>query len=147
MTCKEAPALNLGTTHEFYVLNSEAYSSTKAPLSGLLKYKQTQEVDANDELVTIIDDEVSAINVDPKQVSEMESVMSVPDAYRLHYEAKIYKAREEGLAEGEAAGKAEGEALMSRLTDWLLDANRLDDLRRSTKDADFSAKLIQEMNG
>ncbi|MGI6500190.1 MAG: hypothetical protein ACOX1S_04770 [Anaerostipes sp.] len=54
----------------------------------------------------------------------------------------------EGLAKGHTSGLAEGltkgESRFSKLTESLLDDNRLDDLKRATKDTTFKAKLYKE---
>ncbi|MGI6501343.1 MAG: hypothetical protein ACOX1S_10780 [Anaerostipes sp.] len=50
----------------------------------------------------------------------------------------------EGLAEGLAKGLTEGESRFSRLTEFLLDDNRLNDLKKATKDTTFRATLYKE---
>ena len=50
----------------------------------------------------------------------------------------------DGWKTGHANGQKNGLDLASELTQCLLDANRLEDLRRSTKDKKFRQKLLKE---
>ncbi|MDD3747560.1 MAG: hypothetical protein PHD70_13950, partial [Anaerostipes sp.] len=54
------------------------------------------------------------------------------------------EAKELGLAEGLAEGLTKGESRFSKLTESLLDDNRLDDLKKATKDTTFRATLYKE---
>jgi len=52
--------------------------------------------------------------------------------------------REEGLKEGIEQGIEKGIAQMNELTRLLLDAGRLEDLKRVTQDKDFQETLLKE---
>ncbi|MDD3747700.1 MAG: hypothetical protein PHD70_14665 [Anaerostipes sp.] len=56
----------------------------------------------------------------------------------------LAKGRTVGLTEGLAKGRTEGESRFSRLTEFLLDDNRLNDLKKATKDTTFRATLYKE---
>ncbi|MDD3186755.1 MAG: hypothetical protein PHT76_15855, partial [Anaerostipes sp.] len=52
--------------------------------------------------------------------------------------------QEEAKELGRSEGRSEGESRFSRLTEFLLDDNRLDDLKRATKDTTFRTTLYKE---
>lgn len=64
----------------------------------------------------------------------------------------VRNAKEQGIAEGLSLGKeqgiaegmTEGSARFARLTSLLLDADRLDDLKRATEDEAFREVLYRE---
>ncbi len=59
--------------------------------------------------------------------------------------AERKKAREEGHAEGHAEGLAEGEARFAKLTQFLLQSNRMDDLTRALTDAAYRKSLYEQL--
>ena len=73
----------------------------------------------------------------------------------LEYETKDIlnqgrkEGKEEGIAEGRAEGKAEGktetQTQINKLNEILIEAGRLEDLKRSTKDTKFQEQLIKEL--
>ena len=64
--------------------------------------------------------------------------------------AERKKAREEGRAEGRAEGLtegfAEGEACFAKLTRFLLESGRSDDLSRAVTDPEYRKKLYLQHN-
>ena len=52
---------------------------------------------------------------------------------------------EKGIAQGIEQGIEQGTDVINRLNDILLESNRLDDLKRSTKDKKYQKKLIEEL--
>jgi hypothetical protein len=50
-----------------------------------------------------------------------------------------------GIIEGENKGKIETTERLNKLIEILMDAERYDDLKRSTKDKDFQNKLLDEL--
>ncbi len=72
--------------------------------------------------------------------------MTVEHSHR----AGLNQARKEGMAEGIELGLAEGEARgaekFAKLADILLDAGRIDDLKRASNDAAYRDTLFQEFH-
>lgn len=57
----------------------------------------------------------------------------------------IEEGKIEGIKEGKKEGIKEGESYINRLNSILLDAERLDDLAKATKDHEYQKKLIREL--
>ncbi|MBR4992765.1 MAG: hypothetical protein IKY04_00795 [Lachnospiraceae bacterium] len=73
---------------------------------------------------------------DPRVSEEVEKVMG----------GNVYKTRSEILLEeGMEKGREEGREEINALTAFLIDNNRLDDLKRATKDSEYQEKLLEEM--
>ena len=53
--------------------------------------------------------------------------------------------REEALEQGIEQGIIQGMNTINELNDYLIRENRIDDLRRSTTDSEFQAKLLSEL--
>ncbi len=53
--------------------------------------------------------------------------------------------REEALEQGIEQGVERGISTINELNDYLIRENRIDDLRRSTTDPDFQARLLSEL--
>ena len=53
--------------------------------------------------------------------------------------------RREGKREGRREGKREEKQFMSTMITHLLDADRIDDLRRAAKDAAYCQQIFQEL--
>lgn len=83
---------------------------------------------------------VEDANKDRKWVDGVFSVSTIEED--LKREIRI--ARKVGLREGREEGLAQGEVRFGQLADRLLDANRLDDLKRATADAAFRDALFAE---
>lgn len=55
------------------------------------------------------------------------------------------KATQALIDEGMEKGMEKGTSLINQLNDILLETNRLDDLKRATKDPEYQKKLIEEL--
>ena len=93
-----------------------------------------------------IDRAVTRANADRKWVGKVWSVSTIEenDARRRRIELRM--ARAEGREEGVAEGAVQGEARFAALADRLLEAGRLDDLKRATADAAFRNMLFKELS-
>ena len=86
------------------------------------------------------------------EMSEEEKVREECEARERYYcEQKAAErigrteGRIEGLREGEIKGRQEERILLNELTKKLIEANRLDDLKRATIDSEYQQKLIMEL--
>lgn len=167
--CVDESTCDCNCGAHWMVLNSKAYG--KLPdgrLRDLLKYVDSGK-SSGDGLVSKIDSAVHDMNRDASWVDSAYWSVSgiVEDAEReVRIARRYYKkeglregrelglsqglaeGRAKGHAEGKAEGRAEGRAEADRqyktLIDRLLDAGRLDDLRKMTDDAAYRQKLCAE---
>ncbi|MBR5945049.1 MAG: hypothetical protein IKZ94_08900 [Lachnospiraceae bacterium] len=77
---------------------------------------------------------------DPRVSEEVEKVMG-GNVYKTRSEILL----EEGMERGMEKGREEGREEINALTAFLIDNNRLDDLKRATKDSEYQEKLLEEM--
>lgn len=159
-TCKEAPHVAVGCAAHWVVLNASAYGRVEGNdgLRSLLKYVATDEVPVGDAFLAEVDDEVARNNRDKAVIGMMIDTMTM-----LKQEARV-QGRAEGRAEGHAEGHAEGRAegleegraeglekgkaagmdQYGALVAALLDAGRVEDVRRASADAAFRDRLFAE---
>ena len=86
------------------------------------------------------------------EMSEEEKIREECEARERYYcEQKAaerigrIEGRIEGRREGEIKGRREERILLNELTKKLIEANRLDDLKRATTDSEYQQKLITEL--
>lgn len=91
---------------------------------------------ASDELTCELDAVVAGINSDSRRWQKVDGFMS----QEMNWANRVYAARQEGLAEGEA----KGEARMAELFDRLAAADRVPDYAKATKDAAYRDSLMRE---
>ena len=65
--------------------------------------------------------------------------------YEYDEELHFRTLREEGHAEGFAKGLEQGENRVNRLNSILIDAGRIDDLKRASKDKSYQEQLMSEL--
>lgn len=141
--CEEAPGADLKTGQSWVVLNAQAWRD--APTEGLrnlLEYVSNRRspVESADPLVARIDAKVERANRDSEWKEKAMGFMTL----EMDHRARERYAKEQGLEQGLAEGEAIGEARYGRLTEALLAAGRVDDLRHAVKDAAFRQQLYQE---
>lgn len=89
--------------------------------------------------------EVVRTQNDVKQDQEKEgALMTVQNWVNEEAIAARQEGREEGRREGREEGLKEGAVRFGKLTSILLDANRIDDLKRATANPDFTERLYKE---
>ena len=150
----------VGCAAHWVVLNASAYGRVEGNdgLRSLLKYVATDEVPVGDAFLAEVDDEVARNNRDKAVIGMMIDTMTM-----LKQEARV-QGRAEGRAEGHAEGRAEGHAeghaegraegleegraagmdQYGALVAALLDAGRVEDVRRASADAAFRDRLFAE---
>ncbi len=142
--CEEASDVALETGQTWVVLNSCAWrcASTEG-LRNLLEYVSNRKspVKGADPLVARIDAEVAKANRDIAWKEKAMGFMTL----EMDHRARERYAREKGIEQGIVEGEAIGEERNSRLTEALLAADRIDDLRRAAEDASFRRQLYQEL--
>ena len=142
--CEEASDVALETGQTWAVLNSCAWrcASTEG-LRNLLEYVSNRKspVKGADPLVARIDAEVAKANRDIAWKEKAMGFMTL----EMDHRARERYAREQGVEQGIIEGEAIGEERNSRLTEALLAADRIDDLRRAAEDASFRRQLYQEL--
>ncbi len=106
-------------------------------LKSLLKYVYGKSVE-DDSLVESIDTKVKAFNQNKDWKEQSMGFMSLEH----HYAAQVITAREEGLEQG----REESAVRYSKLIDLLLDAHRIDDLKRAADDNAYRESLFKELN-
>lgn len=151
-TCEEAPNAKVEAGQCWVVLNAQAWRD--APTEGLrnlLEYvsKRKTPVESADPLVARIDAEVDRANRDSAWKEEAMGFMTLEmdnrACERYAKEQGLKQGLAEGLEQGLAEGEAIGEARYGHLTEALLAAGRVDDLRHAAKDADFRQQLYREL--
>ena len=111
---------------------------------------KTGEVPTDDVFLVEIDEEVGRNNRDKAVIGMMIDTMTM-----LKQEARVQgraegraegreEGREEGRAEGKAEGREEGIERYGLLVNSLLDAGRVDDIRKASADPAFRDSLFAE---
>ncbi len=139
------------------ILNSKA-PAEKVPegLRPLFRYINTQEVDPEDRLVKEIHDRVLKYQGD----GEVEYNMTLEEEFmrqltkvrraaeeegqRIGHEAGLKIGHEAGLKMGHEAGRKEERERLNQLNDLLLEQDRFEDLKRSTKEPAYQQLLLEE---
>ena len=164
--CLQDFSLETELKQHFIILNTSAYMKAENDnMQALLEYINDGIVNDN-KFVKELDNLVGQANEDKAWVSNMwEGISLLEDveirtkdveARERNAEAreKKAKAREKEAKAREKEAKArekEAEARTAiaernnKLTDYLLDQNRIDDLKRCTKDAEFKQQIMKEL--
>lgn len=124
----EEPGKFLATDAHWMALNASAWNKANGRLSELLHYIKDGSV-GNDSLVQSINSSVLERNMDPKRKAEM---MKYVTGHMLDSELD------------KAEGRAEGRAEINKLTEKLINDNRLEELKRSYKDKELQQQLLVE---
>lgn len=153
MRCAEDDACMIGSGFTWLAMNCPAYRKERdSHLASVMGYISADIIDASDRLVCSMAEAVEDANKDRKWVDGVFSVSTIEEDLRR----EIRIARKVGLREGEAQGLekgvaqgrqeglVQGEIRFGQLADRLLDADRLDDLKRATADATFRDVLFAE---
>ena len=140
--CDEVPGLELGSGTQKLFFNTTACEKSTLPkdVERLYNYINTGKPD--DELTEALDDAVRVARMDNELRGEyMRTELFIQDA--------IYEGRkigeEEGRKIGEEEGRKEATEELNALSAFLIDNNRLEDLRRATQDPEFQQELLEEM--
>jgi predicted transposase/invertase (TIGR01784 family) len=149
MICEEDNSIDTGFGEHFIFLNTKAYDNAKTlALKSLLEYIENGIVN-DDDFVKQLDTLVKKANKDKAWVSNMWEGVTFEDTIRneIHALKRVAKAAEQKAeAEKSAREAAESKAEQNnKLTDYLLDNDRIEDLKRCTKDPEFKRKLIEEL--
>ena len=133
----------------FIALNTTAYKNLEnTPLRSLLEYINDGTVNS-DKLSKTLDELVKDANKDKRWVSGVWKGLTREENWAIDrqiYQNKIDDAEAARVAEA----KARAEAVAAReaeikFTDTLLDQNRIDDLKRASKDPEFKQRLMKEL--
>lgn len=135
---------------EIYVLELKKLPPEDQNEQGLIKWMRFIKAESKEELrkMTEQDEYIE------EAYKELERI-SLDEQKRLEYETRLKNRRdkhamlqyatEQGRAEGEALGRAEGEARINKLIICLLKQGRNDDLARAASDSEYQAKLLKEL--
>lgn len=110
----------------------------------LLEYVHTNEA-GDDGLIHRIQDAVREANADAGWRESAVGFMTVEHDHRAQMHGARLEGLEQGLSQGLEQGREEGAQLFGRLVDELLDAGRLDDLKRAADDAAYREALLTEL--
>lgn len=146
MTCQEDADFDPGCDMTWIALNASCWEKCEnEALRTMLEYVWSGKV-SDSPFVENIDRLVKRANENSAWKEDAMGLMTLEH----HMQAQISHAKKEGLAEGMTKGEAKGiieeSARYNRLIDVLLDANRLDDLRRAANDEAFRNQLFREFS-
>ncbi len=149
-TCLEDATVDIADESHWLVLNASAWDKdADEKRSGLLEYIHSGNVQ-DDALVKKISTVVEKVNSDAQWRERAMGFMTVEHSHRAGLSQARKEGIELGLAEGEARGiakgEAQGEARFAKLADILLDAGRIDDLKRASNDATYRDALFREFH-
>lgn len=115
------------------ILNSTS-PAEKVPesLRSLFRYVNTQEVDSDDTFVQTIHDRVLKYQSDEEVV------------YNMTLEEEYLRRETKAERKGRAEGRAEATDRLNKLNNLLLDAGRMDDLKKSLNDSAYQQQLLAE---
>ncbi|MCI8305186.1 Rpn family recombination-promoting nuclease/putative transposase [Adlercreutzia muris] len=138
--CLETPDLSMGDDSHWIVLNASASEGAASPdLRDLLHYVRTGRAEGS--LSRQIDSFVEEYNRDREWVTR---VLTYEQDTKIRCRRAKEEGREEGLREGLREGREEGRDELGALMAVLLDAGRIDDARRASKDAAYRDGLMRE---
>lgn len=160
--CMEQGRVDVRDRSHWLVLNASAWSKDEvAARASLLEYVHTGAW-PEDDLIRQIDASVQSANQDREWRRSAMGFMTVEHDHRARMYAAtrrgleqgrtegLAKGRERGLEEGRQEGRTEGrqqgEQAFASLADKLLDAGRVDDLKRATHDERFRQSLFEEFH-
>ena len=152
MLCKDDISINSEFGEHFIFLNTQAYMNAQSPaLKALLNYINDGTVCDEDEFVKQLDNLVEQANKDKAWVSDMwegvtfeETIENEIRALKREVETMEQK-YEKRLEEAEAKIVTAEAERNNEFTSYLLDNNRIEDLRRCTKDPDFKKQVMEEL--
>lgn len=134
------------------MLNASAWEEApEGELREVLQYTQSGRVPEGSEggIAAKIDGAVARANGEAAWKERSMGFMTLEHHWLARCEAAWEEGEAKGKAEGEAKGlaegKAEGREQFARLADALLDAGRLDDLKRAASDEPFRDGLMREL--
>lgn len=134
-TCEEDPTVTVNNGSHWLALNTCAWNKeTNSALAKMLNYIHSGKV--SDRLSTRLDEAVSHINSDAEWRRHAMGFMT----WEMSHQAAIDYAMDKGIEQGEAIQSARDNELVKRM----LDAGRIDDLKRSTEDPQFREQLFEE---
>ena len=141
--CKDDISIDTGFGEHFIFLNTQAYDNAQTPaLKSLLEYIENGIV-SDDDFVKQLDNLVSQANKDKAWVSNMWEGVTFEETIQNEIHALKRVAAE---ADTRAAAKiAESEEETKMLTNYLLDNNRIEDLRHCANDPDYKQQLMKEL--
>ena len=150
--CKDDISINSEFGEHFIFLNTQAYMNAQSPaLKALLNYINDGTVCDEDEFVKQLDNLVEQANKDKAWVSDMwegvtfeETIENEIRALKREVETMEQK-YEKRLEEAEAKIVTAEAERNNEFTSYLLDNNRIEDLRRCTKDPDFKKQVMEEL--
>ena len=155
--CINDNSIDTGFGEHFIVLNTKEYGQAgSTTLCSLLKYIANGTV-GSDKLTKRLDELVEQINEDKRWVSGVWKGLTWEESNRIalnstkrEWERRVKEAEaaaEARVKAAEAARAAEAKAkeAETKLTDTLLDQNRIEDLKRASKDPKFKQKLMKEL--
>ena len=79
-----------------------------------------------------------------ERITKLKSSKEMEIKYMQKWEEKEIE-RQEAYAEGEKRGRTEGETRINKLTKYLLEQERTEDLKKAVSDAAYQAKLLKEL--
>ena len=135
--CRQDPALELGDgTSKVFINALSKEADMSEDMRAFLDYLCGS--DARSGLTRDIDYDIErAKTYRPWEVEYMQW----SDIIRIEKQDSFNQGMEQGMEQGQAQARAE----MSRITSYLLDQNRLDDLRRANEDDAFRAAILAEI--
>ena len=150
--CLQDFSLETGLKQHFVVLNTSAYMKAEnGNMQALLEYINDGIVN-NNKFVKELDNLVGQANEDKAWVSNMWEGISLLEDAEIRARDAEAREKEAKAREKEAEAKTkEAEARTAiaernnKLTDCLLDQNRIDDLKRCTKDTEFKQQIMKEL--
>ena len=77
-------------------------------------------------------------------ITKLKSSKEMEIKYMQKWEEKEIE-RQEAYAEGEKRRRTEGETRINKLTKYLLEQERTEDLKKAVSDAAYQAKLLKEL--
>ena len=77
-------------------------------------------------------------------ITKLKSSKEMEIKYMQKWEEKEIE-RQEAYSEGEKRGRTEGETRINKLTKYLLEQERTEDLKKAVSDAAYQAKLLKEL--
>lgn len=142
--CREHEDLRIGDDSHWLVLNACAWEAEANPQRArLLEYVHTSET-ADDGLIRQIKEAVARVNTDAAWRENAMGFMTVEHDHHVQLRGARKEGFEEGVRQGLEQGREEA-ARYAALVDVLLDAGRLEDLKRSADDEAYRRSLFEEL--
>ncbi len=147
--CVEDDGVDAGDASHWLVLNAQAWAhDVDVARSALLEYVSCGSVGL-DGLTGRIDAAVREGNADAAWRERAMGFMTLEHHYaaQMKYATKagLEQGMKQGLEQGLEQGIELGEARFGRLAETLLEAGRIEDLKRASTDAAFRDQLLQEL--